>query len=109
MIMKNSINNMTWYDQTYSDFENNILLEAKFLLINLGADEIILNGKDAWGVDVILFSWKNYSYEIMLILYDGPGKSEIIINNLVTDKKISFNNETDLKSKITIETLQSLI
>jgi hypothetical protein len=107
--MKNAINNMSWYDQTDSDFENNILLEAKFILSSLEANEITINGKDAWGVDVILFNWNNYAYELMLILYDGPGKSEIIINNLVTDKKISFNNELDLKSKITIDALQKLI
>ena len=99
---------MTWYDQRDEDFESKILLEAKFILSSIGAKEVIIQGKDSWGVDVILFDWHNMSHELMLVLYEGPGKSEVILNNLVTGKTIHFNDELNLSSKLTRVALLNL-
>lgn len=107
--IENNPSGMNWYDQTSEDFENTTLLSAKLLLVKSGAEEVIIQGKDSWGVDIILFNWGGYSYELMLVLYDGPGKSEVIINNLVTDKMIKFENELNLDQKITKHTLKNLI
>lgn len=108
MTLTNSRPEMSWYNQGNDDFESKVLIESKLILSSIGAADIVIQGKDSWGVDIILFDWDSHSHELMLILYDGPGKAEIIVNNLVTGKSKHFENELDLHKKLTKELLLNL-